>query len=57
MTAEQKVAKAAAKSAAARQELDAAIRAARAEGVPLRALATAANLSPEWVRKISRIVV
>jgi len=53
MTPEQKVARAARKAASARQELDDAIREARAEGLPLRTIAKAAGLSPEWVRKIA----
>lgn len=53
MTAEQKVARAAAKAAQARQDLDTAIREARAAGLSLRTIATAAGLSPEWVRRIA----
>jgi hypothetical protein len=53
VTPEQKVARAARKVALARQELDVAIREAREAGLPLRTIATAANLSPEWVRKIA----
>ncbi|HXH87245.1 MAG TPA: hypothetical protein VNI55_01380 [Gaiellaceae bacterium] len=53
MTPEQKVARAARKAASARQELDTAIREARGAGLPLRTIAKAANLSPEWVRKIA----
>lgn len=53
MTAEQKVARAAAKAASARQDLDAAIRQAREEGLSLRTIAKAAGLSPEWIRRIA----
>ena len=51
--AEQKVARAAYTAANARTNLDAAIREARAAGLPLRTIAKAAGLSPEWVRKIA----
>jgi hypothetical protein len=53
MTAEQKVARAARKAASARQELDAAIREARAEGLPLRTVAAAAGVSYETIRRIA----
>lgn len=54
MTAElRKVRRAATKAASARGELDQAIRAARAAGVPLRAIAAEVGLSHEWVRKIA----
>jgi ribosome-binding protein aMBF1 (putative translation factor) len=53
VTAEQKVARAARKAASARADLDDAIREARAAGLSLRTIAAAANLSPEWVRKIA----
>jgi hypothetical protein len=53
VTPEQKVARAARKAASARQELDTAIREARAEGLSLRSIAKAADLSPEWVRRIA----
>ncbi len=53
MTAEQKVARAARKAASAREDLDTAIREARAAGLPLRTIAKAAGLSPEWVRRIA----
>jgi len=49
---EKKVARAAHKTALARNELHQAIREARNEGLPLRTIATAAGLSPEWVRRI-----
>jgi DNA-binding Lrp family transcriptional regulator len=48
-----KVRRAAHKAARARQELDAAIREAHGAGLPLRAIATEAGLSPEWVRRIA----
>lgn len=48
-----KVRRAARKAALARQELETAIREARETGTPLRAIATEAGLSPEWVRRIS----
>ncbi len=54
MTPDQKVARAARKAASAREDLNVAIREARAAGLPLRTIATAANLSPEWVRRISQ---
>lgn len=41
-------------SEAARRKLHAAIRDARGGGVPLRAIAEAAGLSPETVRTIAR---
>jgi hypothetical protein len=44
--------RAAAKHAAARAALDQEIRTARDAGMPLRAIATATGLSPEWVRRI-----
>jgi hypothetical protein len=50
---EQAVAAAAERSAAAREHLDAVIRDARSAGLPLRTIAKAAGLSPEWVRKIA----
>lgn len=53
MTETQKVARAAAKAAHWRAELEAAIRDARAAGVPLRTIAEAANLSHEHVRRIA----
>jgi hypothetical protein len=53
VTAEQKVARAAYKVASARQNLEDAIRAARAEGLALRPIAAAAGLSHEQVRKIA----
>ncbi len=53
MTPERKVARAARKAASARAELDTAIREARTAGLPLRTIAKAAGLSPEWVRKIA----
>ena len=53
MTPEQKVANAASKAALARQRLDDAIREAKAAGLPLRTIAKAAGLSPEWVRRIA----
>jgi hypothetical protein len=53
MTAEEKVAAAAANAAVARADLNTAIREARNEGLSLRAIAKAAGLSPEWVRKIA----
>jgi hypothetical protein len=52
VTAEAKVARAARKAAAAREELEAAIREAR-ETLSLRAIAAAAGLSHESVRKIA----
>jgi DNA-binding Lrp family transcriptional regulator len=48
------VARAARKAALARQGLDETIRQARAAGLSLREIAKAANLSPEWVRRISQ---
>lgn len=51
MTTEQKVTRAARKAASARQVLDAAIREARAEGLPLRTIAEAAGLSHEQIRR------
>jgi hypothetical protein len=48
-----KVERAAAKAAASREALEAAIRAARAQGVPLRTIAAAAGLSHEQVRRIA----
>lgn len=53
MTPEQKIVRAARKSALARQELDQAIRDARTAGLSLRTIARAADLSPEWVRRIA----
>ena len=53
MTPLEEVEAAAADSATARARLDTAIRAARAAGLPLRAIASAAGLSPEWVRRIA----
>lgn len=50
---ERKVARAARTAAATRLELDEAIREARVAGLPLRTIAAAAGLSPEWVRKIA----
>lgn len=47
------VAAAAELAATSRAELDSAIRRARTAGMPLRAIAKAAGLSPEWVRKIA----
>lgn len=52
LTSEQKVSRAADKAALARQGLDDAIREARAAGLPLRTIAKAAGLSPEWIRRI-----
>jgi hypothetical protein len=52
-TPEQKVERAAFRSVSARSALHLAIREARAEGLPLRTIAKAAGLSPEWVRRIS----
>jgi DNA-binding Lrp family transcriptional regulator len=51
-SAERKVATAARKAAVSRQALDDAIREARGAGLSLRAIASAAGLSPEWVRRI-----
>jgi hypothetical protein len=48
-----RVRRAAAKHAAARDELDDAIRQARADGASLRAVADEAGLSHEWVRRIA----
>lgn len=48
-----RVKRAADKAASSRQALEQAIREARAAGVPLRTIAEAANLSPEWVRRIA----
>jgi hypothetical protein len=53
LTHEQQVARAAVKAARARHDLHAAIRAARDAGLSLRAIADAADLSPEWVRRIA----
>lgn len=50
--AERKVARAADKAALALQNRDDAIREAREVGVPLRALASAAQMSHESVRRI-----
>lgn len=47
-----KVRRAARKAAQARTGLEAAIREARAAGLPLRPIAAEAGLSPEWVRRI-----
>lgn len=47
------LARASAKAAAARAELDAAIVVARAAGMPLRRVAELTGLSPEWVRRIA----
>ena len=52
MTPEQKVARAAAKAASAREELELAIRGARDAGLPLRTIAAAAGMSHEKVRQI-----
>lgn len=49
----QKVARAARKAASARHELEAAIREARAAGMSLRAVAEAAGVSYETVRRIA----
>ena len=53
MTPEKKVAKAAHNAQMSRRQLDIAIREARAAGLSLRTIAKAADLSPEWVRKIA----
>lgn len=53
MTPEQRVARAARKAASARQELEAAIRDARAAGMSLRAIAAVAQMSHEAVRRIA----
>ncbi len=50
--AEKRLRRAAARSVAARAELDEQIRAARAAGMPVRQIAPLVGLSPEWVRQI-----
>ena len=50
-----KVAKAAEKATLAREALDDAIYEARAAGLPLRTIAKAAGLSPEWIRQIAAL--
>jgi hypothetical protein len=52
MTALASVERAAAKAAVSREALEAAIRVAHAEGASLRAIATAAGVSHEQVRRI-----
>jgi hypothetical protein len=54
MTELRKVERAAAKVAAARAGLELAVREARAAGAPLRAVAQAAGVSHEQVRRLSR---
>jgi AcrR family transcriptional regulator len=49
----QKVAEAVRRSEYWREQRDNAIRLAREEGMTLREIAKAANLSPEWVRRIA----
>jgi len=51
-TPEKALRRAAARHTAARADLDEQIRTARAAGMPLRAIADAVGLSPEWVRRI-----
>jgi len=51
--ARRRVERAAAKHAAARAELDAALADGRAAGLSLRELAVASGLSKEWVRRIA----
>ncbi len=53
MTPAQKVVRAARKAASARQQMEAAIREARAAGLPLRTVAEAAGVSYETVRRIA----
>jgi hypothetical protein len=53
VTPTERVARAARKAASARAELEQAIREARKAGVPLRAVASAAGVSYETVRKIA----
>lgn len=50
---ERRLARAAARNAAARAELETAIKEARNAGMPLRAISAQAGLSPEWVRRIA----
>ena len=52
MSALKAIEQAAAKAAASREALETAIRAAHAEGASLRAIAAAANVSHEQVRRI-----
>ena len=52
MTALHKVERAAAKAAAAREGLEDTIREAHASGAPLRAIAQAAGVSHEQVRRV-----
>lgn len=54
MTAEQKLERAAAKAAVAREALETAIREARTSGMPLRTIARAVGLSHEQVRRLTQ---
>ena len=53
MTAEQKLERAAAKAAAAREGLEAAVREARKSGMALREIAKHAGMSHEQVRRLT----